>query len=73
MTAEKALLFEPSSATTRKFLEVIMPRLQVGVGAGGATGGAGGDWARCKQSARGTEQRPDDERGIHLFNLVHRA
>lgn len=28
MTAEKALLFEPNSATTRKFLEVVAPRLQ---------------------------------------------
>lgn len=28
MTAEKALLFEPSSATTHKFLEVVLPRLQ---------------------------------------------
>ncbi|GLC35801.1 hypothetical protein PLESTB_000495700 [Pleodorina starrii] len=28
VTAEKALLFEPLSATTRKFLEVVLPRLQ---------------------------------------------
>eukprot|EP00198_Chlamydomonas_reinhardtii_P014167 XP_001703504.1 Mg2+ transporter protein, CorA-like protein [Chlamydomonas reinhardtii] len=28
VTAEKALLFEPNSATTRKFLEVVAPRLQ---------------------------------------------
>ncbi len=28
VTAEKALLFEPNSATTRKFLEVVLPRLQ---------------------------------------------
>ncbi|GIL99200.1 hypothetical protein Vretimale_4424 [Volvox reticuliferus] len=28
VTAEKALLFEPNSATTRKFLEVVLPRIQ---------------------------------------------
>lgn len=28
MTAEKALCFEPASAATRKFLEVVLPRLK---------------------------------------------
>lgn len=32
MTAEKALLFEPSSANTRKLLDIIVPQLQTSAG-----------------------------------------
>lgn len=33
VTADKALLFEPSSACTRKFLDIVVPRLQSAAGA----------------------------------------
>lgn len=39
VTAEKALLFEPNSAATRKFLEVVLPRIRNNTPASAARAG----------------------------------
>lgn len=40
MTGDKALLFEPASGNTRKLLDTLVPRLQVGAAAGGDSDGS---------------------------------